>query len=103
MTESVKPELGQKQETSLLDLQEVLLSQVLRQRGRRDGAGAFGGGDWFGGGELVLSVVGGMAVHLVQTVAVDVMTTVEIVFVVEMIVELPEVEVMVTGQVVRVV
>ena len=48
-------------------------------------------------------VVGGIAVHLVQTVAVEVMTTVEIVFVVEIIVELPEVVVKVTGHVVNVV
>ena len=44
-----------------------------------------------------------MAVHLVQTVAVEVMTTVETVFVVEINVKLPEVDVKVTGHVVNVV
>ena len=81
------------------------------QRGRREGAGALEGGDWEGGeaadagGEklVVWIVEGGIAVQRVQTVAVEVMTTVEIVFVVEMKVELPDVDVIVTGQVVRVV
>ena len=49
------------------------------------------------------TIDGGAAVHFVHTIEVEVITTVETVLVVEIIVEVPEVEVSVTGQVVRVV
>lgn len=50
-----------------------------------------------------MTVDGGAPVHLVHTVEVEVITTVETVLVVEMMVEVPEVDVNVTGQVVKVV
>jgi hypothetical protein len=50
-----------------------------------------------------MSVEGGCPVQRVQTVAVDVMITVEMVLVTLVTVEEPEVEVRVTGQVVKVV
>ena len=50
-----------------------------------------------------MRVFGGAAVHLVHTVDVEVMTVVEIVAVVWVKVTVPEVDVRVTGQVVRVV
>jgi hypothetical protein len=128
MTFSLKSGEGQKHLVSELELQ-VAGSQVLRHLGRRDGqpAGSSGlllvggaspplggtGVSLGGGGAsppvgvagavTVERVEGGAPVQRVQTVDVDVMTTVEMVVVTLVKVDESDVVVRVTGQVVKVV
>lgn len=73
--------------------------------GTGDEAGGLerGGGEDAFGGACEVRVFGGAAVHLVHTVDVEVITVVEIVAVVWVNVTVPEVDVKVTGQVVKVV
>ena len=110
-----KSGLGQKHLVSELD-EHPVGSQVLRQRGRISGQGTSGAlfvGGTSGAGEeeagsaglegAEVKVEGGAAVQRVQTVDVDVMTTVEMVVVTLVKVEEPEVLVRVTGHVVSVV
>jgi hypothetical protein len=131
MTASVNCLEGQKQEASELEVHlGTRESQVLRQEGRTWGQGALEGdgrADEVEAGRTELStgvevrdvtvvgcsgvdaggagvrVVGGASVHFLQTVAVDVTTVSVAVVEVAMMVLEPEVLVMVTGQVVRVV
>ena len=87
-----------------LSLHLVKLIQVFMHLGRTDGAGADGAG---AAGEdagtlgLATGVVG--ATHLVQIVEVEVVRTVEMLCVTSVEVTVPEVLVLVTGQVVNVV
>jgi hypothetical protein len=128
MTFLLKSGEGQKHLVSELDV-HVSGSQVFRHRGRREGQPAGRSGELLVGGAsppvggagvslggggasppvgvagavAVERVEGGAPVQRVQTVDVEVMTTVEIVVVTLVIVEESEVVVRVTGQVVRVV
>ena len=108
----MKAAFGQKADVSLLDLQlGTMDSHVFKHDGRTDGQGAFGGGDCVGGAweklesgrtdvEVLaggaggeggadvtdVNVDGGGALHLVHTVDVEVVKTVEIVLVVSRLV-----------------
>ena len=89
---------------SELSLHLVKLIQVFIHLGRTDGAGAEGAGAaGEAAGALGLAVGAVGATHLVQMVEVEVVRTVETLWVTSVEVTVPEVLVLVTGQVVNVV
>lgn len=109
MTFLVNSLLGQKQEASLLEVHlGARVSQVLRHWGTVLGQGEEGAGVEPETGEVPegaepVSPAVALALHLVQTVEVEVKVTVETVVPVETTEEPPVVMVLVTGQVVTVV
>ncbi len=91
---------------SELSLHLVKVIQVFIHLGRTDGAGADGAGaagEDAGALGLAVGVAGAGATHLVQIVEVEVVRTVETLWVTSTDVLVPDVWVLVTGQVVNVV